>query len=99
MRDAENRCRRLFVRLLTRQRLRADMSGIKTCNKSRPNSPTPLSLTPIALFIQNQPPSPKPNVPHMRRISCSLVYFSKPESRCCHHSKSVELQMSLNHGV
>lgn len=35
----------------------------------------------------------------MRRISCSLVYFSSPESRLSHHWNSIELQMSLNQGV
>lgn len=39
------------------------------------------------------------NTPYMRRICCSFVYVSSPESRCDHHSKSIELQISLNHGV
>lgn len=36
---------------------------------------------------------------NMRRICCSFVYLSRPESRLCHHSNSIELQMSLNQGV
>lgn len=36
---------------------------------------------------------------YMRRICCSLVYFSRPESRLSHHSNSMELQISLNQGV
>ena len=28
-----------------------------------------------------------------------MVYFSSPESRCSHHSNSMEWHISLNHGV
>lgn len=36
---------------------------------------------------------------HIRRISCSFMYFSRPSSRCFHHWNRSELQMSLNQGV
>lgn len=36
---------------------------------------------------------------YMRLISCSLVYFSRPESRLLHHSYSMDSQISLNQGV
>lgn len=39
------------------------------------------------------------NTLYMRRICSSFVYVSSPESRCDHHSKSIELQISLNQGV
>lgn len=37
---------------------------------------------------------------HIRRIPFSFLYWSNDgEPRWLHHSKSIELQISLNHGV
>jgi hypothetical protein len=36
---------------------------------------------------------------HILRIAVSPMYFSRPSSKCSHHSKSMVLQISLNQGV
>ena len=62
------------------------------------NAPThPIQPSPSPLPFPSTS-TPFPNL-YILRICVSPIYFSRPESKCSHHSKSMVSQIRRNHGV
>lgn len=88
----------LFARLLTCCRTRERISQVLKSQATNDGQTRWIQHRPANSQMRHVPPGPNPAL-HIRRICCSFMYFSSPVSRCCHHSKSIDSQMSLNQGV